>query len=241
MTRFPRIGAPRAGLVAAVGAVLAGPAAVPALVPVVSGCAPSEPPPESVPLTGVRTVVAEQADGSYLIDSEELVEGEGELVVVRRDSVSGAETRETVRDPAQFASLLPASPPDSLVATDAQLSGAAASWGDEPAKAPADPAAVAQHRRGFPLGHLLLGTLLYQAWRPAGYGGARYAAPPAAYTGRQTERERAGTSSGFVAARSRGTLATPSRIQQARSVRASAPSGGRSGAFSRGLGRSGGG
>lgn len=225
-SRFSRVGAPRAGLLAALGSALVGPGVLPAVAPLMAGCT-TEPPPDTVPLTGVRTTVVEQPEGGFLIDSEELTEGAGELVVVRRDSVGG-EMRETVRDPAQFASLLPAP------------GGASASW-DEPAgEAAADTSAVVR-RRGFPLGQVLFATMLYQAWRPAGYGPGA-AAPARAYTGRQSVLARQRTASGLASARQRGTLATPSRVQQARSVRATAPTGGRSGAFSRGLGgRSGGG
>ena len=224
---------PRTGLYLTLGAALIAPASA----AVLTGCqdaAPERSPEQSVPLTGVETVIRQLPDGSYQIADEQVVEGrQGGVTIIHTDASAPGGTRtERLDSPEAFAARLPATPPDS-----AGLAGG--NWnadnnnGDQARAAP----------MGYGLGNVLLMSALFSMWRPPFYSGYGYNAPNRAYANSAVRQRSQGTvRSGVAAAQRRGTLATPTRVaQRASATRAARPSGGRSGAFSRGIGGSGGG
>ena len=231
--RIRRASDSRTGLYLTLGAALVAPTAAATL----SGCQQEADPPASedtVPLTGVETVIQQQPDGSYVIADERVVEGRaGGVTIVHLDeSAAGGTRTERLDSPEAFAARLPATPPDS-----AGLAGG--NWnadnnnGDQARAAP----------MGYGLGNVLLMSALFSMWRPPFYSGYGYNAPNRAYANSAVRQRSQGTvRSGVAAAQRRGTLATPTRVaQRASATRAARPSGGRSGAFSRGIGGSGGG
>ena len=238
--RTRRTSDPRAGLYLTLGAALIAPAGATALAVTLAGCqdAPPERSPEqSVPLTGVETVIRQLPDGSYQIADEQVVEGrQGGVTIIHTDASAPGGTRtERLDSPEAFAARLPATPPDST-----GLAGGGGNWnengnnnGDQVRAAP----------MGYGLGNVLLMSALFSMWRPPFYSGYGYNAPNRAYANSAVrQRSQGAVRSGVAAAQRRGTLATPTRVaQRASATRAARPSGGRSGAFSRGIGGSGGG
>ena len=182
---------------------------------VLAGCQDAAPPPpeQAVAPKGVVVVVREQADSTFVIDDEQIVDGPSKTLIVYADGRT-----ETLSDPDAFAAKLPAEPP--------------------PETAYAGPA-----RSGFGLGDVLLMSMLMSAWSPARYGGRTYAAPrqafaPRAYDGRERRQstfaayQRRGLApTGAASARSMQRAA-----QRAPAARSNAPRSGRSG-FGRGGGR----
>ncbi len=240
--RIRRASDVRTGLYLTLGAALVAPAAV-----ALAGCQQDADPPASedtVPLTGVETVIQQQPDGSYVIADERVVEGRaGGVTIVHLDAAAPGGTRtERLDSPEAFAARLPATPPDS-----AGLAGAGGSWGDGNGENQNGEArASGGYGGGYGLGNVLLMSALFSMWRPPFYAGYGYNAPGRAYANESVrQRSQSTVRSGVAAAQRRGTLATTSRVRAAQSAattRAARPSGGRSGAFSRGVGgRSGGG
>lgn len=234
-TRTRRTSDPRTGLYLTLGAALIAPAGAAGL----AGCqdAPPEPSPEqAVPLTGVETVIRQLPDGSYQIADEQVVEGrQGGVTIFHNDPAAPGGTRtERLDSPEAFAARLPATPPDSV-----GLAGGGGSWNE--GNTTGDTARAAP--MGYGLGNVLLMSALFSMWRPPFYAGYGYNAPNRAYANSAVrQRSQGAVRSGVAAAQRRGTLATPTRVaQRASATRAARPSGGRSGAFSRGIGRSGGG
>ena len=240
--RIRRASDSRTGLYLTLGAALVAPTAAATL----SGCQQEADPPASedtVPLTGVETVIQQQPDGSYVIADERVVEGRaGGVTIVHLDeSAAGGTRTERLDSPEAFAARLPATPPDS-----AGLAGAGGSWGAQNGGAQNGEARASGYGGGYGLGNVLLMSALFSMWRPPFYAGYGYNAPGRAYASESVrQRSQSTVRSGVAAAQRRGTLATSSRVRAAQSAattRAARPSGGRSGAFSRGVGgRSGGG
>ena len=233
--RLRRASDPRTGLFLTLGAALVAPAGAAVLL---SGCqdeAPPAPAAESVPLTGVETVIRQLPDGTYQIADEQVVEGRaGGVTIIHTDDAAPGGTRtERLDSPEAFAARLPATPPDSA---DVAAGGGGGSFGGQQAQA--GPGA------GFGLGNILLMSMMFNMWRPPFYAGYGYGAPGRAYANEGVrQRSQGAVRSGVAAAQRRGTLATPTRVvaQRAAASRAARPSGGRSGAFSSGGTRSGGG
>ena len=204
-----RVAEVRGGLYLTTGLALTTGVAIP-----LAGCADEAPPPapaQSVPITGVETVIQQQPDSTFLISDERVVEGSaGGATVVFLDG-----RVERIADPEAFAERLPATPPE--------------------------PQAVARSGAGFGLGDVLLFSLLMNAWSPARYAGVGYAAVPGAYTSRAVyDRVDRQARPAIQSARARGTLATPQRttaFRQAQATRAASPTRSRSGAFGRSGGR----
>ncbi|HEX8299182.1 MAG TPA: hypothetical protein VF594_08490 [Rubricoccaceae bacterium] len=229
--------APRTGLFLTLGAALVAPtgAAV-----VLAGCQEEAPPAPAadIPITGVETVIRQLPDGSYQIADEQIVEGRaGGVTIIHTDASAPGGTRtERLDSPEAFAARLPATPPDSASVASG---GGGGSFGGQQAQASSG--------GGFGLGNILLMSMMFNMWRPPYYAGYGYGAPSRAYANEGVRRRSQGAvRSGIAAAGRRGTLATPTRVaQRAAATRAARPSGGRSGAFSRGFGgsssRSGGG
>lgn len=238
--RIRRASDSRTGLYLTLGAALVAPAAAATL----SGCQQDADPPASedtVPLTGVETVIQQQPDGSYVIADERVVEGRaGGVTIVHLDeSAAGGTRTERLDSPEAFAARLPATPPDS-----AGLAGAGGSWGNGNGdNQNGEARASGGYGGGYGLGNVLLMSALFSMWRPPFYAGYGYNAPNRAYANSAVrQRSQGAVRSGVAAAQRRGTLATPTRVaQRASATRAARPSGGRSGAFSRGIGGSGGG
>ncbi len=163
-----------------------------------TGCGDDAPPPsndwnvgateQAAQMQGVTVVIRETADG-FVIDDEQITDGASKTVIFYLDGRT-----ETLTDPEQFASKLPAQPPQQV------------------------------RQSGFGLGDVLMLSLLMNVWRPAAYGGFSAAAPPrAAYSNNQTFANRAQTRSTLSGLQSRGLApASASQATQMR-ARATAP------------------
>ncbi len=134
------------------------------------------------------TVVIRETDEGFVIDDEQITEGPSKTVIFYLDGRT-----ETLTDPAEFASKLPAEPPQQV------------------------------RQSGFGLGDVLMLSLLMNVWRPMAYSNFSAAAPRAAFSNNQTLANRPQTTSRLSSLQSRGLApASASQATQMR-ARATAP------------------
>ncbi len=161
-----------------------------------AGCGDDAPPPtdwnagateQAAQMQGVTVVIRETADG-FVIDDEQITEGASKTVIFYLDGRT-----ETLTDPEQFASKLPAQPPQQV------------------------------RQSGFGLGDVLMLSLLMNVWRPAAYGGFAATPSRAAYSNNQSFANRAQTSTRLSGLQSRGLAPASASQANSMRARATAP------------------